>query len=517
MIRRRTPFALAATTLWAASALAQTPTTAQEEVRGTRIASTDDAIATPARSAESFHRLRDIGLNTVYVEVWKNGHTLFPSTVLNRTIGVDRSPSLLAPAPSGPAQPATAQGRDLLRETLIEAHRNGLTYIACFPAAFAAANADAPNDPWRVKADWLSQDANRRETAPDGLLYLNPLHHEARRFLLDLLLETVNTYDLDGVQLDGGIAWPSLTMGYDDYTKKVYASEHDGKQPPTDHTDEAWTRWRARKVDEFSKQLVQELRAARPGLLISLAPNASPSSYKAHGMDWPAWAAWNKQDAIKLGDFVKATLVTPRYDEFVPRCDQPDGAPFESTWLDQIKRMNERGTVRTKDLLAHIPLARDGAGIDPAWPTLKASIELARRSGAGGYVLSSSREVFQHAKELAEFYNITISGPAKHPKWTAGWRPLAIKLRRDVDRSKHNAWFWTSAIPEPSLVEGTYHIVVKNRDVWSFKGTVSVGATASQAGSGVLLEGEYDAVVLLRDRTAENKTDAFLGKSRECK
>ena len=63
------------------------------EVRGTWLTTTgNDALATPEKTAASMRALRAIGLNTVYVEVWKNGYTQFPSEVLRKTIGVDRHP-----------------------------------------------------------------------------------------------------------------------------------------------------------------------------------------------------------------------------------------------------------------------------------------------------------------------------------------------------------------------------------------------------------------------------------------
>src|SRR5215211_4685771 len=53
------------------------------EVRGTWLTTTaNDALATPAKTAETMKRLREIGLNTVYVECWKNGYTEFPSATL---------------------------------------------------------------------------------------------------------------------------------------------------------------------------------------------------------------------------------------------------------------------------------------------------------------------------------------------------------------------------------------------------------------------------------------------------
>jgi uncharacterized lipoprotein YddW (UPF0748 family) len=52
------------------------PADTLQEVRGTWLTTTaNDAIATPARTAATMRRLREIGINTVYVEVWKNGYT----------------------------------------------------------------------------------------------------------------------------------------------------------------------------------------------------------------------------------------------------------------------------------------------------------------------------------------------------------------------------------------------------------------------------------------------------------
>src|SRR5690349_392095 len=62
---------------------------AEPEVRGTWLTTTaDTAIATPQDTTNTMRRLRDVGLNTVYVECWKDGYTEFPSDVMRKTIGV---------------------------------------------------------------------------------------------------------------------------------------------------------------------------------------------------------------------------------------------------------------------------------------------------------------------------------------------------------------------------------------------------------------------------------------------
>ena len=337
-------------------------------------------------------RLKAIGINTVYVECWKNGYTQFPSKVLERTIGLDRRPGLMKQDPSDDPASFKDGGRDLLGETLREAHANDLKFIAWFEYGFMAAHGSTDNHLRRMKKDWLSLDIKGNEIAPNGFVWMNPLHPEARRFLLDLVLEAVEKYDLDGIQLDDRIVWPYVTMGYDDYTKKIYAGEHDGKQPPTDSADREWMRWRADKVNEYARQFVQEVRKAKPSITISLSPAVYPWCYEHYLLEWPKWASWNAADKTAA-----------RWDEFIPQCYRMNYAAFETTWLDQVKHMNELGSGRVKDMLAGIRVVGDGP--DATWDDVRKSIELVRKTGGGGHVLWFSRGVLDlYPTELTAFY-----------------------------------------------------------------------------------------------------------------
>ncbi|MBY0261209.1 MAG: family 10 glycosylhydrolase, partial [Phycisphaerales bacterium] len=360
------------------------------EVRGTWVTTTGNtAISTPENTAATMKRLREIGLNTVYVECWKNGYTQYPSKVLERTIGVDRRPNLMPQDPSDTPESLKKPARDLMGETLIEAHRNGLTYIGWFEYGFMAAHKDTMNHLRKQKPEWLSRDIKGSEVAPNGFVWMNPLHPEARRFLLDLVLEAVDNYDLDGVQLDDRIVWPYITMGYDDFTKKAYAAEHDGQEPPADHKDPAWMRWRADKVNEYSKQFVQELRARRPGLIISLSPAVYPWCWEHYLLEWPKWSGWTAADALKLPAGTPGAGVKPMWDEFIPQNYRFSYDAFEKTWLDQIKSVKELGADRQKDLIAGIRIVGDGK--DSSWDQLKRSMDLCRENGNGGHVHWFSR------------------------------------------------------------------------------------------------------------------------------
>lgn len=418
----------------------QTPPTpkpsSRPEVRGTWLTTTgNDAISTPERTEATMKRLREIGMNTVYVEAWKNGYTQFPSAVLQRTIGVDRRPALMKQDPSDTSDAAKAQGRDLLGESVLEAHRQGLVCIAWFEYGFMAAHKDTDNHLRRMKKEWLSLDQSGNEVAPNGFVWMNPLHPEARRFLLDLILEAVDKYDLDGVQLDDRIVWPHVTMGYDSYTKQIYAAENDGKEPPADHKDPAWIRWRADKVNECAKMFVQEIRAKRPGLLISVSPAVYPWVYDNYCLEWPKWAAWTAADAIDRGPTTTQTPwpgtgITPRWDEFVPQCYRFSYDAFEKTWREQIKWLNELGGSGHVGAM-HAGIRVVGEGPNATWEDVRRSIDLVRETGGGGHVLWFSRGVLDvYPTELTALYR--SQGPASHPYFAAktegDWRPIAIPL-----------------------------------------------------------------------------------------
>jgi uncharacterized lipoprotein YddW (UPF0748 family) len=89
----------------------------------------------------------------------------------------------------------------------------------------------------------------------NGFDWLNGFDPEVQNFMLSLIKEVINNYQVDGVQGDDRLpALPSIA-GYEPYTIAVYKSEHDGKQPPADHLDPDWILWRANKLNDFMKRI----------------------------------------------------------------------------------------------------------------------------------------------------------------------------------------------------------------------------------------------------------------------
>jgi uncharacterized lipoprotein YddW (UPF0748 family) len=495
--------AIAENTLTIGTAHLSTPV---KEVRGTWVTTTaNSAISTPANTAATMKKLADIGLNTVYVEVWKNGYTQYPSQVLKRTIGVEQRPTQALQDPSDAV--SKTPPRDLLQETAIAAHRNGLHYIAWFEYGFMAAHKTTMNHLWKQKPEWLSRDINGSEIAPNGFVWMNPLHPEARVFLLDLVLEAIDKYDIDGIQIDDRIVWPYVTMGYDDTTRKIYAAEHNGTQPPNDHKDPAFMAWRSAKVNEYSKWFTQEIRARRPGLLVSLSPAVYPWSYDYYLLNWPAWSGWQATDRITAAPVRNATAQaqTPRWDEFIPQAYRFNYDAFEKTWREQVAHVDtydkKHGSNRKADMLAGIRLTGDSIA-DSSWDQLKRSIDLTRTLGNGGHVLWFSRAVTDvFSEQLKTFYS---NSPAVTPRFPTNWRPSPIVLfqapadaRLDVNITQEQLW------QAPHIPAGKYQLIGFNGATWEVLSTHDLsGANTLSINQKRLFSvaKQYSQVELLRDR-----------------
>jgi uncharacterized lipoprotein YddW (UPF0748 family) len=127
---------------------------------------------------------------------------------------------------------------------------------------------------------------------------MNPFHLEVQDFIRTLIFEVVEKYDVDGIQGDDRLPALPSNGGYSEYTKSLYASEHNGKMPPEYEKDYAWIKWRSDKLNLFLKDLVSDLRQKDPDLIISMAPSIYEWSEENYLQDWPTWINMGLVDLI---------------------------------------------------------------------------------------------------------------------------------------------------------------------------------------------------------------------------
>ena len=261
------------------TAIAQSapPPPAPSELRGVWLTNIDSDVLFSRRTFyRALRRLHRLNFNTIYPTVWNWGYTLYPSPTAGQVIGqaLDPTPGL--------------QGRDMLAEAVDRGHQLGLTVIPWFEFGFMA---PADSELARRHPDWLTNRRDGSRIVMEGehpRVWLNPFHPDVQQFILALISELVEHYDIDGLQLDDHFGLP-VELGYDPYTIQQYKNEHQGKAPPDNVQDPEWKQWRANKITDVMKRVFYTVKSHKPDCIVAIAPNSKDFSYNYYLQDWATW------------------------------------------------------------------------------------------------------------------------------------------------------------------------------------------------------------------------------------
>jgi hypothetical protein len=295
---------------------------------------------------------------------------------------------------------------------------------------------------------------------------MNPAVPEVRQLLIDLTLEAVNRYDLDGIQFDDRLSWP-VQFGFDATTLSMYSQET-GLPTPTSATNAQFRQWRQSKVTQFANELRTAVKAARPDLMISVAPSITSFSTTEYNADWPLW-----QDQ-QIFDEYAVQAYRANLSSFNSIIDA-QVAPFKPDNLDELV----------------VGLRINGTGANTSYSDLQAMIQRTRAEGAAGHSLWYSSAVLDsYASELTAFYDVSTQGHAENPRFTSGRRPAPIVASLNPGSSDE----WSAEIAD----EGRYRLVAKSGNFWK-----ELAAVALQPGlARFRLPGVTQVELLVDRRTA---------------
>jgi len=222
-------------------------------------------------------------INNIFMVVYNNGRTCYPSTVMQNLIGK-------------PIRESFA-GRDPLQEMIDEGHAAGIKVHAWFEYGFASSYSANGGDIIAAKPGWAAKDVSGNLVVKNGFDWLNAFNPEVQNYMIDLFKEVTTKYNVDGVQGDDRLPAVPSTAGYDAYTKNLYFTEK-GVNPPNDFKDAAWIDWRAKKLNSFLKRLRTEVKAIKPAIQFTMSPSPYPFSLNEYLQDWPTWVDSSWVDAI---------------------------------------------------------------------------------------------------------------------------------------------------------------------------------------------------------------------------
>ncbi len=263
------------------------------EVRGIWLTNVDSNVLHSRINIEaSLHRLKNLGFNTIYPVVWQRGFTLYPSAVAQDFIGF----SVM--------EPSVFQNRDMLAEIIEVAKPLNLRVIPWFEYGLMA----PPNSPLAQKHPDLLHLDNRQnnirlkshdKNKPDIQVWLNPCQPKVQEFIVDLIADVVERYEIDGIQLDDRFGFP-IEMGYDLFTQNLYETSQKVNIVLPNYKDPNWVSWAEKKTTELLEKIFQAVKSKRSDCLISISPNPQEFSKKYYLADWKLWVENGLAEEIVL-------------------------------------------------------------------------------------------------------------------------------------------------------------------------------------------------------------------------
>ena len=247
-----------------------------EAVRGVWLTNVDSkALNSKANIIEAVELCNELGFNTIFVVTWNKAMTTFPSKVVKEITGIEID--------------TTFTGRDPLKELIEEAHSRNIKVIAWFEFGFSSSYNENGGIILKAKPEWASKDSAGTLVKKNNFEWMNGFHPEVQDFLLSIIMEVVNNYDIDGIQGDDRLPAMPSEAGYDDYTVNLFKQQHNGNEPPRYSKDNAWVQWRADLLTDFMRRIYETVKAAKSNVVVSMAPSIYPWSKEEYLQDWTAW------------------------------------------------------------------------------------------------------------------------------------------------------------------------------------------------------------------------------------
>jgi len=264
-----------------------------------------EGFKTPAQVDRLLADARRANVNALLVQVRRSGGSLFLKSTEPRV-----------------EDPSLAAGFDPLAYLIEQAHAESPRLeVHAWMNSLPIWGDDArrPADPRHVfnehgpgaqgREDWLT----RRE---DGATYshgyfLDPGHPDAARYTLEVALNIVREYDVDGVHLDY-VRYPEktdgFTWGYNQTSIDRFNARY-SKQGKPAATDLDWAQWRRDQVTQLVRQIYLGTMALKPAVKLSAAvipwgdgprTDADWKRMAAYGVVYQDWRAWLEEGIVDL-------------------------------------------------------------------------------------------------------------------------------------------------------------------------------------------------------------------------
>ncbi|MEI8377703.1 MAG: family 10 glycosylhydrolase [bacterium] len=250
--------------------------------------------------------LKRVGIDTVFVETYYHGMTIFPSETLKSYGLVQQRPEFM--------------NTDVLQSWIDEAHKRNMKVHVWFQTFYIGNEAVSPmpkllklkHPEWLNRQYWFANSDEVQPSLAEHLGYfLDPANPEVQEYLMKILKEIVCKYDVDGVNIDY-IRYPvcsspnssdflSTSWGYTKYAIDEFQKTYGISPLEMGSSNPNWYKWecyRRDKVTCFVEKL-GDLKKIRSNITISAVvfPDKNQSAV-VKLQDWAKWGQRGYLDAF---------------------------------------------------------------------------------------------------------------------------------------------------------------------------------------------------------------------------
>ena len=257
---------------------------------------------TPSEISKTLDKLKKYGIETVFLETYYQGKTIFPSETLAKYGVQPQRPEFI--------------GFDPLQIWMDEAHKRGLKVYIWFQTYYAGPE-NPMNNPMNVISvypKWANVTKMKyNSSTPVASLsehngyFIDPANPEVQTYLLTLLEEIITRYKPDGINLDY-IRYPQSisakfsgyelsNWGYTEYARNEFKNAMNVDPVDIKYGTplwDAWAKYRQNKITSFvfkSKQLTSKYN-------IPLTAVIFPDRYKSMEVKMQDWKTWSDNNYI---------------------------------------------------------------------------------------------------------------------------------------------------------------------------------------------------------------------------
>ena len=268
---------------------------AEEQLKGVWVDSFHPGVSTRSDVSVLAAELQRLNANSVFPEVRKRGDVYYKSAYEPQAADVEADYDPLADL----IEKAHAS-----KKRPIEVH----AWMVMYPVWRGADGVPTqPNHPYRLHPEWF--DRTKQGETFDGKDYsFDPGHPEVQIYLLNVVMDVVTNYDIDGLSLDY-IHYPGYNWGYNSNSVARFNRLYNRNGVPVSQ-DPEWMQFRRDQVSALVRKIYLSVLDVKPRVKVSTASITWGNAPKdlddwhrksaAYNNTFQDWCSWTKEGIVDI-------------------------------------------------------------------------------------------------------------------------------------------------------------------------------------------------------------------------